>query len=414
MDDTWKCLTELGVAATAAVLGVSLKVITGPKGYVLLRIPGIKIAHHTPVSSIGKALGAISIPKVPISVGTAVSIAPQFFLQFALDKTLIDKVVKNVNDIILPIFTVRRDRKKPINEAPDGGRDRVYSLYEKMTVTALISHLGVSLPMNFDLRVPASQDVDKIKAWYHLQARVLFKNLLGSYADENCLRDISYGMAEDEYIAQMLGSKDTNLAKSWNVDKAYRGEKHKRPISFLRFLCVCSGLAQNHIVTQEDKALGQDRVWDGLGPDLPGKRLVSQMKGKTMQPIFGRGNQPGDWKRRQNQIWRDPQEEDFASLDHSEIRDPRILLHRYRCMPAVEPEYVSSLIRDVQSEAKIEFNYSAPPNYSEFKKDILLKQRWLMDQEEPTCSTLRGGSQQNGQASLSLLWRPFLFSSFQK
>ena len=375
-DDTWKCVTELGVAVTMQVLSAPLKVVAGPKGYVVFRIPGVKVLH-TPTSSIAKALG--SVPSIVVST------APPLLLQFTLDKTLIEKVVKDVNEIILPIFTVRRDRQGTFKAAPNSGRDRVYNLYERMTVIALISYLGTPLPADFELDAPKDQGEDQIKNWYRLQARAAFKSLLGSYADENCLRDIAYGMAEDEYIAEALGAKDTNSAKLWRVDRAYRDNSSKRPISFLRFLCVCSGLAENHSVTHEDKIKGKDRVWDGLGPGLPGKRFVSQMKGRTMEPMFGKADLPGDWKRRQQQIWRDEQEEDFASLSSAEIRDPRMLVKRYRCMPAMGPEYISSHIKEIQSKIKIQFSYLAPPHYDEVKADMVYKQRWLMDKEQVSC-----------------------------
>lgn len=383
-DETWKCLTELGVAVTTKVLSIPLGVVAGPGGYSISSIPGLSILT-TPATSIGNALGSIHLLTSHINLGQVVTLAPPYLVQFTLDKSLVEKVVKNINETILPVFAIRRDRQGTLKDAPNSGRDRVYSLYEKMTVIALISYLGIPLPSDFDLKVPEGHGEDKIKEWYRLQARVAFKNLLGSYAEEDCLRDIAYGMAEDEYIAEMLGAKDTNSVKFWHVDKAYRDNSSKRPISFLRFLCVCSGLVENHTVTAQDKKAGKDRVWDGLGPRLPGKRFVSQMKGNTMQPIFGKADREGDWERRQEHIWRAPQEAEFASLTEAEIKDHDRLLKRYRCMPAMGPEFVSSHIKDTQSKNKLRFSYSGPSDYPVLKTNVSLKHRWLRDKEEPTC-----------------------------
>ncbi|MDY0164248.1 FYVE zinc finger domain-containing protein [Desulfobotulus sp.] len=377
-DDSWNALIKLGTGVTMGVVGFGVTGAVSPGGYALASIPGLW-SLSTGSSPIG-----VACEKLMGSIGSSlVTGVTPLVVNFTMEKVLTENVLKNVNDIILPVFSVRRDRDGSITSHPHGGRDRIYNLYEKATVVVLLSYLGIPL-----LPIPANppQDEAGTRNWLRLRARTAFKNLLGSYAAENCLRDISWGMAEDEYIAERLEVKNDNApVKFWGIDKKYRNDNDKRPVSFLRFLCVASGLAKNHEVTKEDKAQGKDKVWDGLAPKMPGKRAVSQFKGKTMVPIFSAADKPGEWEARQQHIWRDGEEAFFSAFHENEKTDSTHLATQYLCVPAMAKDLISNKVTSNPHITKAQWHVPAPAELKDLTLHILHRHRWLRDKEETSC-----------------------------
>jgi len=282
------------------------------------------------------------------------------------------------------VFAVRRDREGTASRHPYGGRDRIYSLYDKTTIITLLSYLGIPLPDHDPSQTES-------KPALRLRARIAFKNMLGAYAREDCLRDMSWGMSPEEYIAERLGGKDTGSIRGWNVDGQYRNRAEKRPVSFLRLLCVAAGLAKEHAVSLVG-ALGlskdgnQNLVWDGLAPRRPGNRAVSQFKGKTMVGIFSSPDKPGEWEARQANIWRHPEEANFSTFSESEAQGSDQIVSQYVCIPAMASEFVSSRIKGVQAISEARFSAIAPPNLGQLVAGIQKSNRWLRDGERLGCA----------------------------
>lgn len=137
----------------------------------------------------GKTVAGIALPKV---------MDLQFFSG--------NKQLYDFEDAILPIFHVRRS---PRDSSEASGRDSIYSFYDFEGAMSLLLYLGVpQQPVKRFIHRDWSER--KVKMWAQLRARIILKNMLGSYTSEDCLRDISYGMSPEEYIAEALGQTTTD------------------------------------------------------------------------------------------------------------------------------------------------------------------------------------------------------------
>ena len=187
----------------------------------------------------------------------------------AANLTLVEKALKSVGQQVvqykiselnepdlgrtplpLPVFPVRRDQGGTDETKPEAGRDELYRMGDAKVLTALICYL--SMPSSKDFlrgRLAASSGLKKY--YYFEEARLVFKNLLGSANSEDCARDFGRGMTQQEYIFERFGNRD--LFK-YNVSASrWTGVKNRqtpsstlRPPSFLRLLAVAVGVADNH------------------------------------------------------------------------------------------------------------------------------------------------------------------------
>lgn len=372
--EAWSDVTKAGVGATMSVVGSGLTVGLGASGFALASLPGVW-SFSTPQSSLGASLFALgTLGKVESTVALT---GGRMVASFSLGKILSENLKDKLGDAILPVFAVRRDREGTASRHPYGGRDRIYSLYDKTTIITLLSYLGIPLP-DYD---PSQTES---KPALRLRARIAFKNMLGACAREDCLRDISWGMSPEEYIAERLGGKDTGSIQGWNVDGQYRNHAEKRPVSFLRLLCVAAGLAKEHAVSSKDG--NQNLVWDGLAPRSPGNRAVSQFKGKTMVGIFSSPDKPGEWEARQANIWRHPEEANFSTFSELEAQGSDQIVSQYVCIPAMASEFVSSRIKGVQAISEARFSAIAPPTLGQLVAGIQKSNRWLRDGERLGCA----------------------------
>jgi len=370
----WNDVTKAGVGATIRVIATGLTAGIGVGGFSVVSLPGV-FSISSPQSNLANSIFTMGFwGKVE---STASIRGGRFVADFGLGKIFSENVLMNVDDAIMPIFTVRRGREGSSEIYRYSGRNRVYSLYDKTTIVTLLSYLGIPLPELAD----AKKDT---KQYLWLKARIGFKNILGSYTDENCLRDISYGMSPEEYISERLNAKNTGSIDRKEVEKTYNRQGDSRPLSFLRLLCVATGLAKEHTVSSADG--NKTLVWDGLGHRLPGNRAVSQFKGKTMQGVFSSPDTAEEWQERQANIWRDPQEDYFKDLTEQEGGSADVLSKQYVCLPAISDSYYSSKIKQNRTISDALFSVLAPPSLDDLTTAIKFSSRWLRDGERDNCA----------------------------
>jgi hypothetical protein len=257
----------------------------------------------------------------------------------------------------LPVFPVRRDRSGPETSRPLSGRNVIYSLYDRKVVVAFISYLTLPIGGTFVKKKEQPDSPDELLNNVDAQeeARLIFKNLLGSPNKEDALLKTPRGMAPEEYIFYKFKNDDMN---PWHVpERLWPGVVRRRsagnqlrPPSFVRLLAVAIGL------TDEHKG----------GPSFRnGKGFRSQMAAAFTTPS--------------TPMWCNPQEADFDKT----LAAGTGLKEEYRALPWMT--CCSNLTTALPPEAS-KFDIVEPPPLETLLSAIEKKNRWVCDWETPNCS----------------------------
>ena len=278
------------------------------------------MAINLPFSVIALALSGVSVGipllAAPFSYSLA-HIAPSYVgpaykcgvaaITYAADQTLNSASKKT--EMPLPVFFVRRDVHGSVEEFPEAGRDKAYSLWEAKTVKALITHLSMPVKDSFwenfntqkqerENKKRAEQEqededsfwedfdtekqerenkkrdnqkteidrdtADRDRMLYQEEARIIFKNILGSPCFEDCTVDYAKGLKPNDCIFYVCMENHPDPGETWpsmllqssswpriktilDQHSSINGEGVKqRPVSFVRLLAIAMGLAKSH------------------------------------------------------------------------------------------------------------------------------------------------------------------------
>ena len=171
-DECWTNINQLGVSVTLGVVGTGISAGIAPGGVAFSSVPGFSCS--TPGTSLLQGLPALALPGAApnftnhsmiqgianqamsivskqaaskVNLGYVASKLMNPALYSAGVSALLQEAARGQStdgEFIMPIFVVRRDRPKSAREAPHGGRDRIYSLYERTGVIPLITYLSAT------------------------------------------------------------------------------------------------------------------------------------------------------------------------------------------------------------------------------------------------------------------------------
>lgn len=367
--NAWTESFDTALSVTLKVVGTGVSVGLSPGGAKFL--PSVKApASGLIKNSVVESFSLFGV--TPLSVNNAFSGA-KFGSTFAINYLSKQEVLKDAlsstdaTRVIPPVFLVRKDLAEGMDPGfIPPGEGKAYNLFEKKLILSLLAYLSV--PINLESSPPTEI----------VKARVMFKNILGSYANENCARPISYAMAAQEYVAERLGLSDSNdldLMSRYITPAMLKG---RRPVSFARLLCVSSGLVTGDSLSSEAKTAGKTKVWDGISYQKPGLTAKSQFGGYNMVKFTQLSKEEWD-EYNTNEVWRHEQEGQFSEFTNAEQEQEGLRLS-YLCRPFVSDESLNDAILNDQEIRNSTLEVKHYP-YSVLAAGVGGKSRWLRDKE---------------------------------
>ncbi len=343
-ESSWGMLNAKGLDITLSTIAMAL----GPKA---AGVPGLALASASGQAFMSHCGVSLGVAHLDLGVSRASRMASKA-VKSLLTSTASSKMP-------LPVFAIRRDRTGPEEKRPYSGRNVVYTLYDRNVIIALISYLALPMADGFLKRYANMQGRHLSSAEQLLnneyakeEARLIFKNLLGSPNWEDSLVQTPRGMAPEEYVFYKFKVRGNN---PWNEpERLWPGVINRlsddnllRPPSFVRLLAVAAGITNEH----ED------------GSTYPhGKGFWSQMA--TKEPS--------------TPMWLHPQEEKFDTLPGANM-----LKDEYLAPPWM---HCSNKIKTALPAMNCKVDIVEAPPLEKLMEAIKEKQRWICDWESPKCS----------------------------